>query len=244
MKKKLTYIIILICGILNAQDSFEKGEKFFKNKDWDLAKSEFQEVNYASTYYLKSQEYLGDIAAQQKKWDQALNFYKYLVEEDPDNANYNFKYGGALGMKALEISKMRATFYISDIKYYLKKAAQLDVKHIKTRWALVELYIKLPSLLGGSSAVAYNYAEQLQEINEVEGWLAKGFIAKEEGNYSLAEENFKKALKVETSLTCYKKLLELYLNHTKENLKAKRLLEEAKKNYPSTNWNSFSRKFS
>jgi tetratricopeptide (TPR) repeat protein len=74
--------------------------------------------------------------------------------------------------------------------------------------------------------------------------LAKGFIAKEEEEFELAETYYKNALKVGGSVTCYEKLLELYLDRTNEPHKAKDLLEEAKKTHPNTNWSSFVSKFS
>ena len=244
MRKQLLYLFILISVSLNAQTSFEKGERFFEAEKWNSAQKEFQQVSASSRQFAKSQEYLGDIAAHQKEWDKALDFYEALVEKYPDNANYNFKYGGALGMKALTLSKMQAAFYISDIKHYLKRAAILDSTHIEARWALVELYMKLPGILGGSAETSYEYATQLQDISAVDGWLAKGFIAKEEEEFELAETYYKNALKVGGSVTCYEKLLELYLDRTNEHHKAKDLLEEAKKAHPNTNWSSFVSKFS
>lgn len=244
MRNLIIYIFILLSSVLTAQNSFKKGEQLFKNEQWLEARSKFQEVESSSANYAKSQEYLGDIAAHQKEWNEALDYYEYLVEKYPESANYNFKYGGALGMKALTLSKMQAAFYISDIKYYLKQAAQLDSNHIEVRWALVELYMELPGILGGSSETASQYARQLQEISEVDGWLAKGFIARKEKDFSLAEKYFKNALRVGGSVTCYEKLLELYLENTKEHHKAKNLLKEAKKAHPRANWTSFVSKFS
>ena len=244
MRKQLLYIFIFIGVFVNAQTSFEKGEEYFEAENWNSAKEEFQQISSSSQQFSKSQEYLGDIAAHQKDWDDALDYYESLVEKYPDNATYNFKYGGALGMKALTLSKMQAAWYISDIKHYLKRAAELDVTHIESRWALVELYMKLPGILGGSSETSYLYANQLQEISEVDGWLAKGFIAKEEENFNLAEKYYKNALKVGGSVTCYEKLLELYLDSTNQHHKAKSLLKEAKKAHPNTNWSTFVSNFS
>lgn len=244
MRNLIIYIFILISSFLTAQNSFEKAEHLFKNEQWDSAKSAFQEVEGTSANYSKSQEYLGDIAAHQKDWDEALDYYETLVEKHPENANYNFKYGAVLAMKANASPKIVAALYVSDIKYYLKKAAKLDPTHIEARWALVELYLELPGILGGSSETAYQYANQLQAISEVDGWLAKGFIAKKEEDYNLAEKFYKNALKVGGSVTCYQKLLELYLKETHEYHKAEDLLEEAKKAHPHINWTSFVSKFS
>ena len=69
MRKQLLYLFILISVSINAQTSFEKGERFFEAEKWNSAKKEFQQVSTSSRQFAKSQEYLGDIAAHQKKWD-------------------------------------------------------------------------------------------------------------------------------------------------------------------------------
>ena len=140
-----------------SQSDFERAEAYFQQEKFDLAKPLFQSYLEKNPNSLKSKEYLGDIASYSKDWETAIDYYKDLVSIDSDNANYHFKYGGATSMKALEISKLRALLYVSDIKEAFETAAILDPKHIETRWALVEFYIQLPSLIGGSEAKAIEY---------------------------------------------------------------------------------------
>src|SRR5680860_1674338 len=59
---------------------------------------------------------LGDIAGFEKDWDAAISLYKSLLQKYPDSVDYNFKYGAALGMKALSVSKLQSVIYVSDIK--------------------------------------------------------------------------------------------------------------------------------
>jgi hypothetical protein len=47
---------------------------------------------------------------------------------------------------------------IGEIKSHLKKAIKLNPAHIDARWALIELYIKLP-IVGGSETKALKYAK-------------------------------------------------------------------------------------
>lgn len=202
------------------------------------------QVEPISKNYFKACEYLGDIAAHEKKWDKALHFYDLLLKEKPDNANYNYKYGGALGLKALELSKFQAAFYISDIKHYLKRAAALDKTHLGARWALLELYLKLPKILGGGTDVALGYANELKAISEIDGYLAYGHVYKEIENYKQAEKYLVKALKLGNSVTCYQKLLALYkqANFTPEKINA--LLQQAIRAHPKENWHAFMAKSS
>ena len=99
---------------------------------------------------------------------------------------------------------------IGDIKSSFLRAAKLDLKHIDTRWALVEFYVQLPGIFGGSIKKSLKYADQLQQLSLVDGYLAKGYIYEYDDEPQLAEMYFKKAIKVGGSITCYDKLSSLY----------------------------------
>lgn len=149
--------------------------------------------------------YLGDIAGFEKDWDTSMALYKNLVQTHPENADYSFKYGAALGMKALSISKIQSVIYISDIKKYLEKAVELNPKHVQARRVLVELYIKLPGILGGSLDKAQGYADELEDLNKVDYFLAQAFILKEEKGLAESEIFFKKALEAHQGLASHKR---------------------------------------
>ena len=156
-------------------------------------------------------ELLGDSYGHQRKWDDAIDHYKKLVDFDDHNANYHYKYGGALGMKALNVGKLKALSLIGDIKHAFLRAAELDPSHIDTRWALVELYIQLPGIVGGSKRKALKYADELGELSEVDGHLAKGYVYEYDNEPELAESHYKKAIEVGGSITCFEKLTNLYV---------------------------------
>ena len=155
-------------------------------------------------------ELLGDAFGHQKKWDDAASNYKKLTALEPNNANFHYKYGGALGMKALSVNKLKALGIIGDVKAAFLKAAELDPNHIDTRWALVELYMQLPGIVGGSKNKSLKYANELQAISKVDGYLAKGYIYEYDDEPELAEKYYKLAISVGGSITCYEKLTELY----------------------------------
>ena len=123
----------------------------------------------------KPLEERGEAYGRKQQWDKAAGCYKQLVERYPGVADYHYKYGGFLGMMALK-NKFKAMGLMGDIKKSFKKAAELDAGHTGARRALVELYMQLPGILGGSRKKALHYAEELQEIAKPEGYLAKGYI--------------------------------------------------------------------
>ena len=100
--------MFFISANLFSQSNFEKGEKLFAQKKYNEAKIHFD--NYLSQFplNLKTIEYLGDIAGHNKDWDEAIKYYEKIKQQNPQNANYHYKYGGALGMKAKESNKFAA----------------------------------------------------------------------------------------------------------------------------------------
>jgi tetratricopeptide (TPR) repeat protein len=192
-----------------AQTTFQKAEKLFVEEQFSKAKPLFLQHLKMNPGHERTREYLGDIAGYAKQWDTALTYYKPLVEAYPNNANYHFKVGGVLGMKALE-NKLKAITLIDDIKQHFETAARLDPKHIEARWALVEFYMQLPGIFGGSEKKAQLYAQQLQDISPVDGHLAKGYIAEYNEEPQEAERQYKKAIAVGGSPHTYEKLTQHY----------------------------------
>lgn len=223
---KLYYLIYLF-SVLSFSQDFEKAELFFESKKLNEAKLIFEKIEVSNSNFLKAQEYLGDIAAYQKKWDLSLKYYKDLLNKDDSNAVYHYKYGGALALKAQSSNKLKALGMISDFKEHLHKAAELDKKHIDVRWALVEIYVSLPGIVGGSEKKAKKYAHELMQLSKVDGYLALGYVAEYNDQPDKAEQNYIKAIEVGGSLHTYDKLSGLY-EKTEQPVKAISNYEEAK----------------
>ncbi len=159
---------------------------------------------------LKQLEALGDKAGQNKNWELALKYYRQLVQARPDIANYHYKYGGALGMLAKESNKFKALGMIGEIKKSFETAIKLNRNHIEARYALVELYLELPGIVGGSERKAQQYALELLTISPLDGNLAKGRIAEYFKRYKQAESFYLQAHKIGNSKVTKQKLINLY----------------------------------
>ncbi|WP_089373003.1 tetratricopeptide repeat protein [Dokdonia pacifica] len=237
MKWILFLLLFPICSFAQVDTSntaFAKAETFFNNKKYTQAKPIFQSYLKQHPNDLKTLEYLGDIYGYAEDWDEAINYYEKLVELAPKVANYHYKYGGVLGMKALAISKIRALALVGDIKEAFVTATELDPTHIEARWALVEFYIQLPGIIGGSESKAKRYANELSKLSPVDGYLAHGYIAEYNDKPKDAEYNYKKAVAVGGSVVCYTKLYEHYEKNDAPD-KALQVLDEARKKYNSEN---------
>ncbi|MEO1031587.1 MAG: tetratricopeptide repeat protein [Bacteroidota bacterium] len=207
---KRFFWLIFLSTFAFSQSSKESAKTYLDQRQFKKAQQEMLTFLKSNPNDKEAIELLGDAYGHQKEWDEAIAQYKKLTEDEPSNANYHYKYGGALGMKALSVSKLKALGLIGDVKRSFLKAAELDPNHIDTRWALVELYISLPGIIGGSTSKALKYANELQALSEVDGYLAKGYVYEYDNEPELAEKYYKLAIKVGGSVTCYEKLTNFY----------------------------------
>lgn len=226
----LICVFFIVFNGYSQTETLEDAKQLMEEKKFHAAASLLESYIDEKPNDVEGIELLGDAYGQQKKWDDAIEIYEKLTKIEPNNANYHYKYGGALGMKALSVSKIRAATFIGDVKSAFLKAAELDPKHINTRWALVELYMQLPGIIGGSKSKSLKYAEELEALSEVDGYLAKGYIYEYDNEPELAETFYLKAIKVGGSLTCYDKLTQFYETNKRPE-KAIQNIEEAHKKH-------------
>lgn len=200
-----------------------------KQKKYLQAKPFFEVFYKENPKNIEVVDKLGEIAFYTKNWDDAIKYGKKMVTSYPKNAEYWFKYGGAMGMKAKTSNKLVAFGLIDDVKAAFETSARLDAKHINSRWALVMLYIELPGIIGGSEAKAQKFASELLTISKVDGYLAKGYISVYNKKYIEAEGFYKKAHEIGNSKTTFEKLYDLYLNKLKDKDKAQKLKNDFNK---------------
>ncbi len=223
------FFLLFIPVFAFSQSSLEEVESFIQKKQYIKVEKILIEFLEDHPNNLKAIEYLGDVYGHQKDWNNSIKQYKKLIDANENNANYHYKYGGVLGMKALE-NKIKAVGFIGDVKSSFLKAAELDPNHIEARWALVELFMQLPGIIGGSKSKSFKYADELEKLSKVDGYLAKGYIYEYDDEPELAEKYYKMAIKEGGSLICFEKLTSLYENENKPE-KAIVNIEEAHKKH-------------
>ena len=227
--KHILLVFFLFPMLVFSQVNLENAQQLFEEGKLEQAKPMFEVLLKKNPSNIKIIEYLGDIAGRSKDWDEALLYYGKLKKARPSEANFYFKYGGVLGMKALEVSKFKALGMIDEVQSNFEKAIELNPKHIEARWALIELNLQLPGILGGSEKKAIQYSNELSKISAVDGYLSRGHIEEYFKRYTAAEQQYKKAIAVGNSKKTYQKLANLYANKMKSPDKAQAVLDEFKK---------------
>lgn len=208
-------LIILMPFLTHAQAVTVEAEELIQRKQYQESVQILELYLVDHPGDMGALELLGDSYGYLEKWDKAIPVYKLLVGFDDSNANYHYKYGGAIGMKALSGNKFSALWLVDDIKREFLRAAELDAEHIETRWALVELYMQLPGILGGSREKSLSYADELEALSPVDGYLAKGYIYEYDGEPEKAEYYYKQAIEIGGSVNCFQKLTHFYESEDK-----------------------------
>ena len=129
---------------------------------------------------------LGDCYGYRKDWDNAIIQYQKLVELDSDNSLYNYKLGGTLAAKANETNMFKSLSLINTSKKYLLKSVELDNKNKPAMWVLIQIFTELPQLLGGSKSLALQYANELENISQIDGLFAKKYIYDFKNDYKMS----------------------------------------------------------
>lgn len=185
-----------------AQSDKDKVQALLTQRNYKQAEEFLLKLKKEQPDDIKIIELLGDTYGYQEDWDNAIDTYKILTEKSPNNADYHYKYGGSLGRKAQKVSKFRALGLIGDVKDELRIASELDPKHIEVRWALVDLYVSLPGIIGGSFKKALKYANELEQLSKLDGYLAKGYIYEYDNEDELAKTYYNSASQLSENIKC------------------------------------------
>ena len=139
---------------------------------------------------------IGELYAAEKKWDLAIDYYEKLVDLDSDNPDYLYRLGGTQAAYSEVVSKFRVLSLINTAKRNLIKSASLDVEHIYSRWALVQILTELPQILGGNKENALVYCNEIQNISFIHGLISYHYF------YSF-QNNQDKITELETDIVNY-----------------------------------------
>lgn len=195
MKHFLFLLVFVKSFVCLAQHTEDDVDQLINQKEYAQAEAELlRQLRVTSDRNIKDK--LGEVYGYQRKWDDAIAIYKELTEAYPQIANYAFRYGGVLAKKAQNSNKLIALTLVGKIKGNFKKAATLDPKSIEVHWALVDLYISLPGIIGGSTSKAFDYAAKLKSLSEIDGYLAIGYVHEYNEDPEKAKHNYLYALRL------------------------------------------------
>lgn len=115
---------------------------------------------------------LANIYLQDRRYSEALSFYDELCDRNPNRFVYQFGRGASAGFLLSGTPSFRSLRYVVQLRTSFEAAVRLQPNAIVARRALLNIYLGLPRLLGGSKAKAKQQLKAIQLINPLEGALA------------------------------------------------------------------------
>lgn len=143
-------------------------------------------ANRESTSLIKS---IAELSYDYKDWDTAIDYYEKLLVDSPTAENY-FKLGVAAARKSLEVSRFFSIPYILKAKNSVLQAHELQPKKVIFLNLLIQLYAEIPSIFGGSIALAETKADVLRDIDPVEGRMMQAYVLKVKNNYEASKSRY------------------------------------------------------
>ena len=196
---RLSLLLILLSTGLYSQN-LEKAKKLFEDRKYEEAKQLLVSVDDDQKDYAASRYYLGRIAFDQKRFEEAEEYLEEAVEANDKVADYHYWYGSAMGTIAQNSNTFKQGILAPRIKSEFEKTVALDAKNMDAHWGLIEFYTQAPGFMGGSWEKAEETAKGIMKINKAEGCRALGIVYERQEKFAEAEGQFIQAYKLDVAL--------------------------------------------
>lgn len=207
----------------------DEARKLYESRRLPEALAIVNKVTEGDKDYAAAQYWLGRIAFDERRFDDAAEFFEEAADKDPGVADYHNWLGNAYGTIAQNANVLRQGMLAPKMKSAWEKAISLDQQNINARISLIQFYTQAPGFMGGSFEKAYQMADQIGKINAAQGHLQRGNILLAEKKPVEAEREFLEMAKADP--TYNGNLVNFYLGQ-KSYDKAYTLLDDLQKKNP------------
>jgi len=174
--------------------TIDEGVALVQQKKYAEAKAVFEQIldknkNDAEAHYrlgflLFNREY------KERDVDEAVDQLEKAVDLNPNNADYQFQYGAALGEKAQNAGMIKQAFLAPKIKNAFKRSVELNPQNARARIALAQYYLIAPSIMGGDDAEGWKQLDEAIKLDEFQGRTRKAyFLARAKKNTEAENEH-------------------------------------------------------
>ncbi len=225
---KIAFVLFSIVQV-QAQSKLDLAKTFYEQKKYSQVKKILEPIEKKDTDFAAARYYLGRVAYDEKRYDDAVNYFEAATEANNKVADYYSWLGDTYGTIAQNANVFKQGMLAPKMKKAWEAAIALDSKNISARTSLIQYYMQAPGFMGGSFEKAKEVANQLLKIKPAEGHLQMGTILLQEKKKPEAEKEFIEMVKVDPS---YRQGLANYYTGEKEYDKAFALYEEALQKNP------------
>jgi tetratricopeptide (TPR) repeat protein len=222
-------LILLISTQAIAQSNIEKAKKLWESKNTSEAKKILSTIEDDNKDYATAQFYLGRIAIDEGKFDDAEGFFEEAVDANGKVAEYYSWLGNTYAVIAQNANPLRQGILAPKMKSAWEKSIELDPTNVDSRKSLIQFYSQAPGFMGGSIDKAKEMANQIIKLKPAEGHLQLGNIFVKENNLTAAEKEYTEAIKIDQN---YFSVLGTFYINQKQYDKAFKYFEDAVKKNP------------
>ncbi len=223
----IALLLISICSL--GQTKIEQAKTLFEQSKYDQVKKMLTPIGEKDGDFAAAQYYLGRVAFEEKKYDDAQDFFEEAVDTNAKVADYHNWLGNTYGTIAQNSNMIKKGMLAPKMKKAWENAIALDSKNIDARTALISYYRQAPGFMGGSIEKAKEVANQLIKLKPAEGHKQLGEILLSEKKTVEAEKEFIEMAKAEE---WYKRTLAVFYVNQKQYEKGFSIFEEAIKQNP------------
>jgi Tfp pilus assembly protein PilF len=191
-------IILLMQTNLLAQ-TIDEGVALVQQKKYAEAKAVFEQIldknkNDAEAHYRLGLVFLNR-GFKDRDVDEAVDQLEKAVDLNPNNADYQFRYGAALSEKAQNAGVIKQAFLAPKIKNAFKRTVELNPQNVQARIGLARYYLLAPSIMGGDEAEGWKQLDEAIKLDEFQGRSTKAYFLGRAKKNDEAENEHKMLIK-------------------------------------------------
>jgi tetratricopeptide (TPR) repeat protein len=193
--RNLIVFLVLPISIGLIAQTMDEGVVLLQQKKFTEAKSVFEKIlnkndNDAEAHYQLGMVYINR-RNPQRDVDEAVDQLEKAIDLKPNNAEYQFRYGVALGEKTQKAGVIKQAFLAPKVKTAFLKAVELNPKNVQAHIALAQFYLIAPSIVGGDIENGWKQLDEAINLDEVPGRSVKAAILEQKKRSDEADKEYK-----------------------------------------------------
>ena len=137
---------------------------------------------------------IAELSYHYKDWETAIDYYEKLLVNSPKAENY-FKLGVAAARKSLEVPRFLSVPYVIKARKSVLQAHELAPKRVVFLILLIQLYAEIPRLFGGSIDFAEKKANELRDIDPLEGGMMQAYVFQVRNDFKASASKYSEVFK-------------------------------------------------
>jgi tetratricopeptide (TPR) repeat protein len=169
------------------------GMALFMQHEFAKAAAAFRADLQANPKDLTALLYLGRIAFEENRLNEAVEYFEKAVAAAPQSSEAYHWLGRVYGVQARELGVPRGVGAARRTKKALEKAVALNPDNVEARVDLATYYREAPGIVGGSTRGALAQLDEIARRDPYQGALVRGDVAQDEKRFDDAERQYQAA---------------------------------------------------